>query len=100
MRSYLLAAREVAYLLAQGVSGAALEADRHWQYIHDNGLDSLFAGYAVSLDMYARACLKDLAKLGNLISVLLVAEVHLAGGVAAAAAAAMHWRCWCCWVWM
>ncbi|WIA18485.1 hypothetical protein OEZ85_009939 [Tetradesmus obliquus] len=72
---YIYAAREVGYAAAHGTKGAALEALRDWQYVAENGMGSVFHGYAQSLDMYVRFCWAELGKMGSLMIGLLVAEV-------------------------
>ncbi|KAF6262350.1 hypothetical protein COO60DRAFT_649798 [Scenedesmus sp. NREL 46B-D3] len=71
---YIYAAREVGFAATQGLAGAALEDQRNWKYVAENGMESIFKGYANSLDMYVRFCWHELGKLGSLMIGLLVAE--------------------------
>jgi hypothetical protein len=80
---YIYAGREVGFISTRGTKGYNLEAKRDWKYVAENGLDSIFHGYAISLDMYVRFCWSELGKMGSLMIGLLVAEV---GG-------ARVWRC-------
>jgi hypothetical protein len=72
---FIYAAREMGFVATHGVAGAALEEQRDWKYVAENGLTSVFRGYAMSLDMYVRFCWSELGKMGSLMIGLLVAEV-------------------------
>jgi hypothetical protein len=74
-RRYIYAARELSFVATHSLSGHDLEAQRDWKYIAENGLTSIFYGYALSLDMYVRFCWTELGKMGSLMIGLLVAEV-------------------------
>jgi hypothetical protein len=64
------------FVATHGTVGAALEEQRDWTYVAENGLTSVFRGYAMSLDMYVRFCWSELGKMGSLMIGLLVAEVR------------------------
>lgn len=77
------------------MDGGALQATRYWQYVMQNGKNSLYKAYAVSLDLYVMFCWEQLGGLSKLLTGLLVAEVragcqgrehslHAAGGTLAA----------------
>lgn len=58
------------------MEGDALEHTRYWQYVMQNGKDSLYKAYVVSLDLYVMFCWEQLGGLANLLTGLLIAEVR------------------------
>lgn len=49
-------------------------AHRHWQYVLDNGLSSIYQGYTLSLDYYYRNALQNLHNIHMLLILLLCLE--------------------------
>lgn len=73
---FIAAAQEVNYAAkVLKVGGEQMEQMRFWQYVVKNGKDTLFSGYAASLDLYVLFCWSQLGGLSGLLTGLLVAEV-------------------------
>lgn len=56
----------------------------YWQYIYNNGPESLFRGYCWSLDVYMDYAWARLGTLSSVVLILMIIEVSV------------HLRAWCC----
>lgn len=77
---FISAATEVNYAYSSlKLDGAQMEDLRFWQYVMENGKETLYKAYAISLDLYVMFCWDQLGGLASLLTALLIAEVRPRG---------------------
>jgi hypothetical protein len=75
---FISAAKEVNYAYSTlNLDNTQMENLRFWQYVMENGKETLYKAYAVSLDLYVLFCWDQLGGLSTLLTALLIAEVRL-----------------------